>query len=161
MARIEVPRDVIEVRLALWALGLNFAWEMLQGGLFVGMTAMPWWEATKLCAKASLGDAAMILLAYEAVAIAARDRRWIFAANALKLTAYAAMAAFLGLALEWYSLRLGRWRYGSWMPVDPLLGLGLGPLLQWVFLPLSSLWMARRGLRRSTGVPATASPRPR
>ena len=152
MERIAAPRNAIEVRLVLWALCLNFAWEMLQGGLFVGMTAMAWWEATKLCLRASLGDAVMILLAYETVAIAARDRRWIFAANAVKLIAYAATAAFLGLALEWYSLRLVRWTYGPWMPLDPLLGLGLTPLLQWVFLPLLCVWIAWRGIHRTPNI---------
>lgn len=36
-----------EVRLAIWALVLNFAWEMLQAPLFVGMLEMPWPE--RLC----------------------------------------------------------------------------------------------------------------
>ena len=145
MERFAALRDAIEVRLALWALGLNFAWEMLQGGFFVGMADMPWWGASALCLRASLGDSAMILFAYEAVALAARNRQWIFTTTAVKLAAYAATAAFLALALEWLSLRLRRWEYLPRMPVDQLLGLGLAPLLQWAFLPLLCAWIVRRG----------------
>lgn len=41
------------IRLALYSLGVNFVWEMLQGPLFFGMLEMPRWEATALCLQAA------------------------------------------------------------------------------------------------------------
>ena len=39
---------------------------------------------------------------------------------------------------------LGRWAYNDAMPMLPLLGTGLLPLLQWLALPPLVLWFVRR-----------------
>ena len=136
-------RPPVEARLALWAFALNFIWEMLQAGLYAGMVEMRWWDATWFCLRAAAGDALMIVAAYAAVAAAVRDRRWIRSRGLGKRLAYALVAAALALAVEWWSLRAGRWRYGVRMPRDPMWGLGLAPLLQWVFIPLVCLALVR------------------
>ena len=43
-----MPKDAFgpAIRLALYALGVNFVWEMLQAPLFVGMLEMPPWDGT-------------------------------------------------------------------------------------------------------------------
>ena len=45
---------------------------------------------------------------------------------------------------EWLntSVRLS-WSYSELMPVVPLIGMGLSPLLQWVVVPMLALWAAR------------------
>ena len=131
-------------KLAACAFLFNFAWEMLQGGLFVGMVERPAWEATAMCLQASLGDAAMILIAYGAVSLASRDPRWLVQGGALRMAVYAVLAALQGLAMEWYSIGAGRWAYKEYLPVDPLIGIGLAPLLQWLLLPLLTLGIVRR-----------------
>ena len=143
-------RPPVEARLALWAFALNFIWEMLQGGLYVGMVEMRWWGATSLCLRAAAGDALMIVAAYAAVGAAARDRRWIRSRGIGKRLAYALVAAVLALAVEWWSLRAGRWRHGPGMPRDPVWGLGLAPLLQWAFIPLVCLAVVRPKPPRTT-----------
>mgnify|MGYP006946484152 FL=1 len=42
---------------------------------------------------------------------------------------------------------LNRWAYASLMPVVPLLEVGLAPLLQWLLIPPTLLWIVRRQLR--------------
>ena len=130
---------------ALW---LNVAWEMLQARWFVGMLEKPWWEATAECLRAAVGDAVMIVIAFAAVSRAARERRWMDRPLPGPLAAYLILAALQGLALEWYSLREGRWDYLPAMPVEPLLELGLAPILQWLALPAAALSMAWRCGRR-------------
>lgn len=130
-------------KLAACAFLFNFAWEMLQGGLFVGMVERPVWEATLMCLQASVGDAAMIVIAYAAVSVASRDPRWIVRGGALRVAAYAVLAALQGLAMEWYSIGAGRWAYKEYLPADPLFGIGLAPLLQWLLLPLLALCILR------------------
>ena len=132
----------------LHALWLNVMWEMLQAPWFVGMLDKPWWEATAECLRAAGGDAVMILIAFAAVSLAARETRWMDRPARGPLLAFLLLAAAQGLALEWFSLRAGRWSYLPSMPVEPILGLGLAPILQWLILPAVALWMARRGAAR-------------
>jgi hypothetical protein len=143
------------VGLALHALGINFVWEMLQAPLFVGMLEMPRWDATALCLQAAAGDAVMIVIAFAVVALGTRDPTWMLRLRPGRLGAFASLAALQGLALEWLSLQLERWTYGPDMPIEPLFGLGLGPILQWLILPLAILWALRRRLLR--GSPAGAA----
>jgi hypothetical protein len=42
---------------------------------------------------------------------------------------------------------LNRWQYADAMPVVPVLGTGLAPVLQWLLLPLPVLGLARGQLR--------------
>ncbi|MEO5677878.1 MAG: hypothetical protein ABIQ84_10040 [Usitatibacter sp.] len=131
----------------LHALWLNFAWEMLQAPWFVGMLDKPWWDATAECLRAAGGDAVMILIAFATVSLPPRATWWMDRPARAPLAAYLILAALQGLALEWFSLRAGRWSYLPEMPVEPILGLGLAPILQWLTLPAAALWMARRGDR--------------
>ena len=132
------------IRLALYSLGVSFVWEMLQAPLFVGMLEMPRWSATALCLQAAAGDAVMIVIAFAVVTIGVRDRTWMLRPRFGPLGAFAFLAAAQGLALEWVSLRLERWTYGPAMPVEPIFGLGLTPILQWLILPLAVLWAVGR-----------------
>lgn len=50
----------------------------------------------------------------------------------------------LTVLLEWLNVYfLGTWAYSNLMPVMPLLDVGMSPLLQWVLVPVISLWWAR------------------
>jgi hypothetical protein len=63
-----------------------------------------------------------------------------------------ATAALLGgacaAAYEWRALVTGRWFYAERMPVVPLLGVGLWPLLQLTLLVPLALWGAAWWSRR-------------
>jgi hypothetical protein len=46
---------------------------------------------------------------------------------------------------EWLNISVrGSWAYAATMPVVPVLGTGLSPILQWIIIPISSLNWARR-----------------
>lgn len=46
---------------------------------------------------------------------------------------------------EWLNTEIrGSWAYSELMPVVPVLGAGLSPLLQWIILPLAAFWWASR-----------------
>ena len=74
-----------EFNVAIFALLLNFVWEILQAPLHAGMADMPHAQVTRACLQATAGDAVIMLLAYGAVAAVARRRRWIVAANGWQL----------------------------------------------------------------------------
>lgn len=143
--------------LAGTAFVLNFAWEMLQAPWFAGMSGLDWWTSTPICLQGTIGDVAMILLAFYVVGAATGDRVWLLRSAKPPLAAFMGLAALQALSLEGLSVRLGRWAYLPSMPVDPILGLGLAPILQWLVIPATSAAIARHlALRRGLRPPAAS-----
>ncbi len=134
--------------LVLAAFGLNWLWEMVQMPAYVQMAGRSWTEATLPCALASLGDVTVTLAIYGLGALAAGQGRWgvqprwnVYATGAL-------LGGLVATGLECRFLASGRWSYNEQMPVVPILGVGLWPLLQLTLLvPVSwasgALWASR------------------
>jgi hypothetical protein len=120
--------------LFLAALALNWVWEMLQMPAFDHMMGHSWRSTALTCTFASLGDAAITLGIYAAVAVI--TKRWQWAVEG-KWQPYL-MAALLGMAvavvIEKVAIAMGFWTYSRHMPVVPVLGVGLVPLLQLTLL---------------------------
>ena len=137
--------------LAVASLGLNFVWEMLQAPLFEDMLTMPRWTATWLCARASIGDAVITLVAYGSVALLARSRTWIVVPRVGQVAGYLVVGLAATVALEFLNVYvLGRWSYAPRMPL--VWGVGLAPIAQWLIVPLLVLWVARRYLCRAAAL---------
>lgn len=145
------------VALALSALGLNWFWEMAHMRAYVEMLDRPWQETTFLCALASLGDLLVTLGICGVGSLAAGRLDW---GRAGRWNVYAT-AALLGgacaTAIEWKALAAGYWSYTSRMPLVPLLGVGLSPLLQLTLLVPAALgvatWWDRRYRRTEMAPP--------
>jgi hypothetical protein len=149
--------DVLELNVAIFALLLNFPWEFLQAPLFKDMASAPHWAAVKVCGLSTLGDALIALVAFWSVAATVRSRRWILRPTPRQVAGFVAV----GLVITVLAERLGtgllhRWAYAPAMPVIPVLGVGLSPILQWVALPLALVWFVRRQLSQ---VPSASSTR--
>ena len=44
---------------------------------------------------------------------------------------------------EWLNINVrGNWAYSDLMPVVPMIGTGMAPLLQWFVIPTLALWIA-------------------
>ena len=142
----------IELNIAVFALLLNFPWEILQAPLFAGMADGPFIDAIRGCAQGTLGDAVIMLLAYWTVSGVAASRDWILAPSGRQITLLIAIGIIITMAIEWLATRgywVQSWSYSPAMPVVPGIGVGLSPLLQWIVLPLLVVWFVRRQL--STG----------
>lgn len=138
-----------EFNVAVFAFLLNYPWEFLQVPLFEQMAGAQHWDAIKMCTRATLGDTAIMLLAYWLVAARARSRRWILAPSGRQLFLFIAIGVAITVIIEWLVLRdawLQTWEYSAQMPVLPGIGIGLSPLLQWVLLPPLVAWFVRRQL---------------
>lgn len=131
--------------LALFTFLLQFAWEMLQVPFYRGMSGMPHWEGVRTCTIATMGDVAIMLGAYAAVAVVTRDRWWLHAPSTRALVSLVVVGEVITIVVESLNVYLwGRWAYAPAMPI--ILGIGLMPLLQWLVLPLVTLWLTRRHL---------------
>lgn len=138
-----------EFNVATFALLLNFPWEILQAPLYAGMAGMPHAQVTRACLQATFGDMLIMLLAYGLVAVVARSRRWIVAASGGQLALFIVIGVVTTAGIEWLATRgywVQSWTYLPAMPLVPGAGIGLAPLLQWVLLPLLTVWFLRRQL---------------
>ena len=143
-----------EFNVAIFALLLNFAWEILQAPLYASMADMPHAQVTKACLQATLGDAVIMLLAYGAVAAIAHNRHWIVAASGWQLILFITIGVSITGAIEWLATRgywIENWNYLATMPLVPGTGIGLAPVLQWVLLPPLLAWFVRRQLAGAAG----------
>ena len=135
-----------EVNVAIFAFLLNFVWEFWQVPFFEGMPTAPHWEAIKFCTRATFGDAAIALVAFWAVA-AVRSRAWMLRPRAKEVWAFTLLGVGITIAAEWLFTEVwDRWSYAELMPILPVLGTGLMPVLQWILLPPLTVWFVHRQL---------------
>ena len=145
------PRRLLqspEFNLGVFTFLLNLVWEFWQIPFFVGMADQPHWLGVKICTQSTLGDVAILLVAFWITAIAAHSRSWILVPRRQDV------AIFLGIGIIATALVEsvatgpgGRWSYTMAMPRLPIIGTGLLPLLQWLVIPPLVLWFARRQIR--------------
>jgi len=121
---------------------------MVQMPAYVEMAGRSWSETAFPCTLAALGDVAVTLGVYGLGALAAGNWRWGVQGRWNIYLTGALLGGLVATALECRFLASGRWSYNERMPVVPLLGVGLWPLLQLVVLvPISwaiaAWWTAR------------------
>ncbi|MGI8783462.1 MAG: hypothetical protein ACR2L2_07435 [Acidobacteriota bacterium] len=145
MAREALSRVLTtpELYLALLGIPFNFMWEVLQKPLFVVVAGMTQWEGTIMCLNFAVRDGLMLVAIYWLVSLYARSRGWIQSPTGLQVLAYIGLGVLLTVVLENYHLQRGDWAYGSGMPTLPVIGVGLAPAAQWVFVPAFVLFLTR------------------
>lgn len=144
-----------EINVMLFSVLLNLPWEFIQAPLFEHMADAVHWQATLLCLRAALGDGLMSVAAYLAAAILVRDRYWAIDRKlpGRALAAFIALPIVATIVIERLALAgiwMEGWSYSALMPVVPVIGVGLSPLVQWIVLPLAVFWLVRRQIRRVT-----------
>lgn len=140
--------DVPELNLAFFSFLLHFVWEMWQAPFFADMPSTAHWSGVAICSRATLGDAAMAVVAFWGAALLRRSRDWFLEPRSREVLLYLAIGLVLTLVLEWLATGpLARWSYAPEMPRLPVLGTGLLPVLQWVVVPPIALRITARQLR--------------
>jgi hypothetical protein len=123
----------------------HFTWEILQAPLFASLGNTDHFVGIAVCLKATFGDLAIALAAFWVAAILAKGRNWYVKASYHILIAFFALGLLATVGLEFLHTQVtGRWAYDDVMPLLPILGTGLSPILQWVFVPMFVLWYMRR-----------------
>lgn len=138
---------VPELPLAFFGFLLNFVWEMGAVPFYTQIGEARHWDVVWLCTQATLGDVVILLLAFWGAAMVAGTRAWVLAPRPLPFSVYLGIGLAVTVVFEHLATTiLDRWAYAEAMPVLPLLGTGLMPLLQWLLLPPLALSLARRQL---------------
>ena len=131
----------------IFALMLSLPWELGQMWLYTGSAQMSHLQGIRICVTATAGDAVIMLIAFDVVALAARLPAWVRAPTMRQVSGFVAIGLVVTIAVEIVAARsngLFSWRYAPPMPVTPWFGVGLVPLLMWIVVPLLVLWFVRR-----------------
>ena len=137
-----------ELYFAAFAFVLNFIWEMLQMPLYTGVMQKPYSESVVICLLATAGDVAIMLGAFWLLALLAHSRHWVSGSDSKQVVQFTAIAFVIGIAAEEVAIKpLHSYSYNSRMPIVPVLGMGLVPLLQWILLPLAVFFLSKRQLK--------------
>jgi len=144
-----VVRELPELNISIFAFLLNFVWEIFQMRFFLGMEESRHSDAVLVCTQATLGDVGIALLAFWVVAwFSGRERGWMLRPSRNQVLGFAALGIIVTIAFEILATRVwGRWAYSEVMPMIPILGVGLVPILQWAILPPLIVWFVQRQLR--------------
>ena len=145
-SRVARLQDLPELNVAIFAFLLNFVWEMWQIPFYQDMLAKAHGDGVWQCTRATFGDVLIMLVAFGTVAVTARSRCWILQPSWPQLLAFVAVGVLITVGMEEISTRLDRWTYADIMPILPLLGTGVLPLVQWVVIPPLVVWFVRRQL---------------
>ena len=132
---------------AIFALLLSLPWEFGQMWLYAGASEMSHLRGIQICMAATLGDAVIMLIAFGVVAAVARSQNWVLAPKTSQVGGFVLIGLAIAIGVEVIATRSDgafSWRYSPTMPVTPLLGIGLAPLLMWLVVPLLVLWFVRR-----------------
>lgn len=130
----------------LWmaAFGLNMLWELAQVFAFSSLAEASAFEIFILVTIASIADAFITLAAYLIAALIRRERFWWKAVGAVDYLIFAIVGAVSAALIETIALSRGTWTYGEYMPIVPLLEIGLLPFVQLTVLLPAALFTALR-----------------
>ncbi len=123
----------------------HFAWEILQAPLFASMNDTDHFAGIAICLRATFGDLVIALTAFWLAAVVGGGRYWFMDAGIRAGSTFFATGLLATVGLEYLNTEVtGRWAYDGIMPLLPIFGTGLSPILQWVLVPLFVLFYLRR-----------------
>ena len=138
-------KSIVACLLGIWigaGFAANYAWEMLQMPLYVGVRG-----AWLRCASAAVADVAVLGFLYAVMSAAAGTWLWFREAAAPRMTALAVVGSLAATAIELQALAIRKWSYDAMMPLVPFFGVGVSPVLQMLVIPLGLAWLSRKALR--------------
>lgn len=129
---------------------LHLLWENAQAPLFEGYVSFG--QHFPICLRGTLtGDMLFTLVIYLTLALVHRDWWCLSNPQTYRHPATWLLPVTIGLLLAtsfefWAMYVAQRWTYTPAMPIVPILGIGLTPLLQMVLLPLLTLLLTKKFL---------------
>lgn len=130
----------------VWAVPLNFVWEMGQSWTYTGVPAS-FWSAVQACGMHSVIDGLCVLGIFWGGVLVFRDLGWRHRPGFAGYFWMGTTGFFLSVVIELNAVyRLEQWSYREAMPLIPGLGVGLLPVLQMLTLPPVIFILTRTGV---------------
>jgi hypothetical protein len=134
-----------EWNVAVFAFLLSFFWEIQQMPFYQIPPERSCFEMVRNCTLATVGDVAIMLVAFWVVAAVAKSRQWVRYPNRKQICLFTLIGVLITIVFEGLATRwLGIWAYADSMITIPILGTGLVPLLMWVLIPPLTIWFVKR-----------------
>ncbi len=135
-------KSLPELQLLMHGGPLALAWEFLQSPFYSDTFTAAWTTVVYNRLHCTGGDLLILLGGFWLVALG-WGREWMTAATQAPLRAFVGLSLAYTAFSEYYNVHLvQRWAYSSWMPT--IAGIGLVPLLQWLVVPMLSVYLVRR-----------------
>ena len=150
--KLGVGRWLTALRVYLgFVLVANLAWEVVQLPLYTIWTAGTAGEIAFAVIHCTGGDLLIATASLVGALLVFGRLTW----PRERYVAVAGAAVTAGVAYtifsEWLNTKVrGSWAYSELMPTLPLFDVGLSPVAQWVLIPTTGFWLARRS---ATAVP--------
>lgn len=125
---------------------LNIVWELAQ--LYLYNNAVYNIAHISFCALASIADAIMITLMYLLFAAVLKNALWIRSVKWYQILILVVVGATGAILSEKRHLNIGTWDYSYWMPIIPIVKVGLSPVLQFMLLPTLSYILSLKYLQK-------------
>ena len=123
----------------------HFTWEILQAPLFESLSNTVHFVEIAVCLKSTLGDLAIALADFWCAAFIGKGLKWFVIKGARAPWVFYAVGLLATIGLEFLNTEVtGHWAHDGVMPLRPILGAGLSPILQWVSVPVFVPWHMRR-----------------
>lgn len=138
----KVPVLWLLVTIASVAFGLNLLWENIHIIFYEGYNTFS--ERFLRCVPAAGGDVLIILAIYLTLALLYGDWYWFARRTRAMVILTLVLGVGIAIAIEMAALSTGRWQYKNTMPLLPGTQFGLLPLIQMLFLPLTTFYIASK-----------------
>ncbi|MBY0226167.1 MAG: hypothetical protein K2Q28_10215 [Hyphomicrobium sp.] len=123
----------------------NLIWETLQLPLYTIWTTGTARDIAFAVIHCTLGDALIALSALILALVSVGTKNWPDERHNLVLAVTIILGVGYTIFSEWLNIVVRTsWAYSSLMPVVPVIGTGLAPLMQWILIPAIGLTRARR-----------------
>ncbi len=121
----------------------HLVWEILQLPLYTLWSTGTVRQQVFAIVHCTLGDAMIAGLSLLLGLAAFAHKSWPRASVARVYLISLALGVGYTIYSEWLNVSVrGSWVYSDLMPVVPVIGTGLAPLLQWFVVPTLALWLA-------------------
>ncbi len=121
---------------------LHLVWEYAHQPLYTGYEALG--SGWTLALWATAGDVMYTLLMLLILSAWRRGFGWIMRARSADYSALALLSAGVALGVEYKALHLQRWGYAESMPLVPVLGVGVSPVLQMIVITVCVVWLVQQ-----------------
>jgi hypothetical protein len=123
----------------------HLAWEILQLPLYTIWSTGGAREIAFAVLHCTVGDAVIAITALSLALVLVGKESWPEQSYRVVMFVTLLVGVSYTIFSEWLNVAVrGSWAYAPEMPVVPVLGTGIGPLLQWIFVPIAALSTARR-----------------
>ena len=130
-------------RYLVLSIGLHFLWEVGQLPLYTIWTTTPLPRQVFAIAHCTLGDAMIAGLSLLIALTIAGSPAWPAERSHPVWIITVALGVTYTIYSEWLNVNVrGSWAYSDSMPIVPVLGTGLSPVLLWLVVPTLAQWAA-------------------